>query len=56
MLGKEVMLQFNLITRGLEEKYDYAAIYVVKLKGIHKQVHTLARNTFELEMHQKKGL
>ena len=55
MLGREVMLPIDLMIGGLEQKYDSAAEYVVKLKTILKQVHTLARDTLESsQMRQKR--
>ena len=55
MLGREVMLPIDLMIGDLEQKYDSAAEYIVKLKTILKQVHTLARDTLESsQMRQKR--
>ena len=55
MLGREVMLPVDLMIGNLEQKYDCAAEYVVKLRNMLKQVHTLAReNLLASQMRQKR--
>ena len=55
ILGREVKLPIDLMIGGLKQKYDSTAEYVIKLKTILKQVHTLARDTLESsQMRQKR--